>query len=134
MSSVATKAHHDPYADYRQCVSALEPLVQSRPAAAQPFRTRIAPSILDIVAVAAECFGVKAADLLGPSRERPLVTYRAVTYAACREITDNSYPAIARAFARREHSAVHAAVCRVRGDAKSAGLLRHLIEAVGRVA
>ena len=49
-------------------------------------------------------------ELCGRSRRRPLVTARQVGMYVCREMTDLSYPAIARAFGGRDHTTVIHAV------------------------
>ena len=49
-------------------------------------------------------------DLCGPSRRRPLVTARQISMYVFRELTDLSYPAIAREFGGRDHTTVIHAV------------------------
>jgi chromosomal replication initiator protein len=49
-------------------------------------------------------------ELCGRSRRRPLVTARQVGMYVCREMTDLSYPAIARAYGGRDHTTVIHAV------------------------
>ena len=45
-------------------------------------------------------------DLKGRSRQRPLVTARQIAMYVFRELTDLSYPAIARLFGGRDHTTV----------------------------
>src|SRR6185369_5965717 len=53
-------------------------------------------------------FSVEA--LRGKSRQRPLVTARQTAMVAFRELTDLSYPSIARLFGGRDHTTVIHAV------------------------
>jgi chromosomal replication initiator protein len=55
-------------------------------------------------------FGFTVEDLKGKSRRRPLVTARQVAMYVVRELTDLSYPAIARDFGGRDHTTVIHAV------------------------
>jgi len=57
-----------------------------------------------------DMFGFSVEDLQGKSRRRPLVTARQVGMYVCRELTDLSYPAIAREFGGRDHTTVIHAV------------------------
>jgi chromosomal replication initiator protein len=63
--------------------------------------------ILDKTAV---MFNFSVEDLIGKSRRRPLVTARQVAMYVVRELTDLSYPAIARDFGGRDHTTVIHAV------------------------
>jgi chromosomal replication initiator protein len=58
----------------------------------------------------AAMFGFTVEDLIGKSRRRPLVTARQVAMYVVREMTDLSYPAIARDFGGRDHTTVIHAV------------------------
>ncbi|MGC1513294.1 MAG: helix-turn-helix domain-containing protein, partial [Acidimicrobiales bacterium] len=49
-------------------------------------------------------------DLRGKSRRRPLVIARQIGMYVCREMTDLSYPAIAREYGGRDHTTVIHAV------------------------
>ncbi|HBD99028.1 MAG TPA: chromosomal replication initiator protein DnaA [Gemmatimonadetes bacterium] len=53
-------------------------------------------------------------ELIGASRRRPLVTARQVAMYTFRELTDLSYPAIAREFGGRDHTTVIHAVDKIR--------------------
>jgi chromosomal replication initiator protein len=55
-------------------------------------------------------FGFSVEELQGKSRRRPLVTARQVGMYVCREMTDLSYPAIAREYGGRDHTTVIHAV------------------------
>jgi chromosomal replication initiator protein len=68
--------------------------------------------IMDAVAAA---FGFSVEDLCGASRRRPLVNARQIGMYVFRELTDFSYPAIAREFGGRDHTTVIHAVEKVSG-------------------
>ncbi|NNN20712.1 MAG: chromosomal replication initiator protein DnaA [Acidimicrobiales bacterium] len=69
---------------------------------------QITPSIIMIET--ADIFGFSIEDICGPSRRRPLVLARQIGMYLCRELTDYSYPAIAREFGNRDHTTVIHAV------------------------
>jgi chromosomal replication initiator protein len=58
----------------------------------------------------ARMFGWAIDDLCGKSRRRPLVTARQIAMYVFRELTDYSYPQIAREFGGRDHTTVMHAV------------------------
>ena len=58
----------------------------------------------------AEMFAFTVDDIRGKSRRRPLVTARQIGMYVMRELTDLSYPAIAREFGGRDHTTVIHAV------------------------
>jgi chromosomal replication initiator protein len=60
-------------------------------------------------------FGFSLEELCGPNRRRPLVTARQIAMYVMRELTDFSYPAIAREFGGRDHTTVIHAVEKI-GD------------------
>jgi chromosomal replication initiator protein len=66
-----------------------------------------------ILEATAEMFGFPVDELCGTSRRRPLVTARQVGMYVFRELTDFSYPAIAREFGGRDHTTVIHAVEKV---------------------
>ncbi|HEV7888921.1 MAG TPA: chromosomal replication initiator protein DnaA [Acidimicrobiales bacterium] len=66
-----------------------------------------------ILDATAEMFGFPVDELCGTSRRRPLVTARQVSMYVFRELTDFSYPAIAREFGGRDHTTVIHAVEKV---------------------
>ena len=68
-----------------------------------------------ILAATSAMFGFSEDDLRGKSRRRPLVTARQVGMYVVRELTDLSYPAIAREFGGRDHTTVIHAVEKVSG-------------------
>ena len=72
----------------------------------QPHR----PTPKAILEAVATTFGFTVEELCGPSRRRPLVTARQVGMYIFRDLTDFSYPAIAREFGGRDHSTVIHAV------------------------
>jgi chromosomal replication initiator protein len=63
----------------------------------------------------AKLFGFTVEDLCGRSRRRPLVIARQIGMYVFREMTDMSYPAIAREFGGRDHTTVIHAVEKVGG-------------------
>jgi chromosomal replication initiator protein len=63
-----------------------------------------------ILAVTSEYFGFSIEELCGPSRRRPLVIARQISMYVFRDLTDFSYPAIAREFGGRDHTTVIHAV------------------------
>jgi chromosomal replication initiator protein len=74
---------------------------------------QITPKV--ILDATAEMFGFPVDELCGTSRRRPLVTARQVGMYVFRELTDFSYPAIAREFGGRDHTTVIHAVEKVSG-------------------
>ena len=72
---------------------------------------QITPKV--ILEATAEMFGFPVDELIGGSRRRPLVTARQVGMYVFRELTDFSYPAIAREFGGRDHTTVIHAVEKV---------------------
>jgi chromosomal replication initiator protein len=63
-----------------------------------------------ILKVTSDHFGFDVDELCGPSRRRPLVMARQISMYVFRELTDFSYPAIAREFGGRDHTTVIHAV------------------------
>ena len=61
----------------------------------------------------ADMFGFAVDEITGASRRRPLVTARQVAMYVFREVTDLSYPAIAREFGGRDHTTVIHAVDKI---------------------
>ena len=68
----------------------------------------ITPAV--ILDATSEMFGFSIEEIQGKSRRRPLVTARQVGMYVFRELTDLSYPAIAREFGGRDHTTVIHAV------------------------
>ena len=68
-----------------------------------------------ILDATAETFGFTVDDLCGQSRRRPLVIARQVGMYVFRDITDFSYPAIAKEFGGRDHTTVIHAVSKIEG-------------------
>lgn len=77
-----------------------------------PSRTPI--RLDDILRATCEEFGVELSELLGTGRHRRIVIARSLAAALARELTTHSYPEIARAMNRRNHSTVVTACQRVR--------------------
>jgi chromosomal replication initiator protein len=63
-----------------------------------------------ILRATSDMFGFSIEEICGKSRRRPLVTARQVGMYVFRELTDLSYPAIAREFGGRDHTTVIHAV------------------------
>jgi chromosomal replication initiator protein len=63
-----------------------------------------------ILEATSKMFGFPVEELQGKSRRRPLVTARQIGMYVCREMTDLSYPAIAREYGGRDHTTVIHAV------------------------
>jgi chromosomal replication initiator protein len=74
---------------------------------------QITPKV--ILEATSNAFGFPVEDLCGPSRRRPLVQARQIGMYVFRELTDFSYPAIAREFGGRDHTTVIHAVEKVAG-------------------
>lgn len=68
------------------------------------------PVTADVILTAtADLFGLSVDDIVGPRRQRPLVKARQVSMYVFRELTELSYPDIARVFGGRDHTtAIHA--------------------------
>jgi chromosomal replication initiator protein len=105
-------------------VSAFASLNQEPPT--QAMAERVLSDILDfgrprqitpkvIMDAVATTFGFTVEDLCGTSRRRPLVNARQIGMYVFRELTDFSYPAIAREFGGRDHTTVIHAVEKVSG-------------------
>ncbi len=60
-----------------------------------------------------DMFGFPVEEIIGASRRRPLVTARQVAMYVFREVTELSYPAIAREFGGRDHTTVIHAVDKI---------------------
>jgi chromosomal replication initiator protein len=74
---------------------------------------QITPKV--IMDATATAFGFTVEDLCSASRRRPLVNARQIGMYVFRELTDFSYPAIAREFGGRDHTTVIHAVEKVAG-------------------
>ncbi len=65
------------------------------------------PITVDMILQAtSEQFAFEISDLIGKSRRRPLVIARQMAMYVARELTDHSYPMIAREFGGRDHTTV----------------------------
>ncbi len=69
-----------------------------------------------ILEATSEMFGIPVEEIIGKKRQRPLVTARQVAMYVFRDITDLSYPAIAREFGGRDHTTVIHAVEKITGQ------------------
>jgi chromosomal replication initiator protein len=67
----------------------------------------------NILEATSSLFGFSIDELCGTSRRRPLVTARQIGMYVTRDLTDFSYPAIAREFGGRDHTTVIHAVAKV---------------------
>jgi chromosomal replication initiator protein len=74
---------------------------------------QITPQV--ILHATSETFGFSIDELCGTNRRRPLVTARQIGMYVFREVTDFSYPAIAREFGGRDHTTVIHAVEKITG-------------------
>jgi chromosomal replication initiator protein len=77
---------------------------------------RITPQM--IIEATANRYGFTIDAICGPSRTRPLVTARQIAMYLVRNLTDYSYPAIARVFGGRDHTTVIHAVDKITGQMK----------------
>ncbi len=66
-----------------------------------------------ILEATSKMFGIPVEEIIGKKRQRPLVTARQVAMYVFRELTDLSYPAIAREFGGRDHTTVIHAVDKI---------------------
>jgi chromosomal replication initiator protein len=66
-----------------------------------------------IIEKTSQMFGFDVEEIKGASRRRPLVTARQIAMYVFRELTDLSYPAIAREFGGRDHTTVIHAVDKI---------------------
>jgi chromosomal replication initiator protein len=64
-------------------------------------------------------FGIPVEEIIGKKRQRPLVAARQVAMYVMRDLTDLSYPAIAREFGGRDHTTVIHAVDKITNQMKS---------------
>jgi chromosomal replication initiator protein len=88
----------------------------------------ITPQI--ILEETAKMFSWTVDDLCGRSRRRPLVTARQIGMYVFRELTDYSYPQIAREFGGRDHTTVMHAVEKITSQMAER---RHIYEQVGEL-
>jgi chromosomal replication initiator protein len=69
-----------------------------------------------ILSETAAMFGFPIDELIGKSRRRPLVNARQICMYVFRELTDFSYPQIAKVFGGRDHTTVMHAYDKIRGQ------------------
>jgi chromosomal replication initiator protein len=98
-------------------------------------RKRRAATVEEIQERTAEAFGVSVDALLSPSRAGGLAWPRQVAMYLARELTDQTLPAIGRAFGGRNHTTVlHAykrTAERIAGDPQAFEIVRRLTELLG---
>jgi len=71
----------------------------------------ITPTV--ILEATSQLFGIPIDELVSKSRSRPLVTARQIGMYVCRELTDLSFPQIAKAFGKGDHTTVMHAVSKI---------------------
>ena len=72
-----------------------------------------------ILDTTSKMFGIPVEEIIGKKRQRPLVAARQVAMYVMRDLTDLSYPAIAREFGGRDHTTVIHAVEKITNQMKS---------------
>ena len=75
-------------------------------------------------------YGFSVEEITGKSRRRPLVTARQVAMYVIRELTDLSYPAIAREFGGRDHTTVMHAVSKIEALMAERKAIFHQVQAI----
>jgi chromosomal replication initiator protein len=82
----------------------------------------------------AKMFGWTTEELCGRSRRRPLVTARQIGMYVFRELTDYSYPQIAKEFGGRDHTTVMHAVEKITGQmAERVQIYEQVCELINRI-
>ena len=99
-------------------------------------RTRRRATLEEIQRQTAEAFGISVEDLVSASRAAGIAWPRQLAMYLARELTDQTLPAIGRAFGGRTHTTViHAhrrTAERIAGDREAYEAVRRLTEALGR--
>ncbi len=72
-----------------------------------------------ILDATSKMFGIPVEEIIGKKRQRPLVAARQVAMYVFRDLTDLSYPAIAREFGGRDHTTVIHAVEKITNQMRS---------------
>jgi chromosomal replication initiator protein len=72
-----------------------------------------------ILEATSKMFGIPIEEIIGKKRQRPLVAARQVAMYVFRDLTDLSYPAIAREFGGRDHTTVIHAVEKITNQMRS---------------
>ena len=108
----------------------------AREVLAEELRTKccrvITPQV--ILDETAKMFGWTIDDLCGRSRRRPLVTARQIGMYVFRELTDYSYPQIAREFGGRDHTTVMHAVEKITDQmAERRHIYEQVVELINRI-
>ena len=82
----------------------------------------------------AAMFGFTIEELVGPRRNKPLVTARQISMYVFRELTDYSYPRIAEVFGGRDHTTAIHACSKIRDQmAEKAVVLSQVTELINRI-
>ncbi len=105
-------------------IDAVERLIRSTPPTSLPIR------IQDIIEVTANRAGVSCSDLIGSSRASNIVFWRSVVSFLGRKLTACSYPELAIAVGRKNHSTVHAAVKRIAARLEDTGATQRIHDEV----
>jgi len=99
-------------------------------------RARRRATVEEIQSQTAEAFGISVEDLVSPSRAAAVAWPRQLAMYLARELTDQTLPAIGRAFGGRTHTTVlHAhrkTAERIAGDREAYEAVRRLTETLGR--
>ena len=75
----------------------------------------LTPPTIDLIKRATcRLFDVTKPELEGPRKLQRIVYARHLAMSLCREMTDKSYPTIARSFGKRDHTSIMYAVDRVK--------------------
>ena len=93
------------------------------------------PVTADVILQAtAELFAFSIDDIVGPRRQRPLVKARQVSMYVFRELTELSYPDIARVFGGRDHTtAIHAVQKMTKQMAEQPETFNQITELIQRI-
>ncbi|HJN71878.1 MAG TPA: DnaA/Hda family protein, partial [Phycisphaerales bacterium] len=85
----------------------VERVLRATPPTSHPIRMQ------DVISISCKRFGVSTNDLLGNSRSTRVVLARSISAYLGRKLTTMSFPELAVALGRKNHSTVHAAVRRI---------------------
>ena len=80
--------------------------------------------VSEVLDAVCEVVRVEASDVLGPSRHRRIVLARSLAACVARDLTNQSFPEIARALNRRNHSTIVTACQRIREQMKVGATIR----------
>ena len=93
------------------------------------------PVTADVILKAtSELFALSIEDIVGPRRQRPLVKARQISMYVFRELTELSYPDIARVFGGRDHTtAIHAVQKITKQMAEQPEIFNQITELIQRI-